>query len=285
MGPNAARNGGRQLFFSLPTIKTSHREEFWARGGVWEPGFFFYMALYVSFYKTFLKVLSISNCLVANSSTKYGGPTWEIPWRHLWNMLGLHGIGWSRNIMPQYTKVGRCYDKYYSRSFQARGALMIALESSTCNTEFNGMTDSVWSGTAQEVSDFDRLWRELMSTNGTLMISLVTTKVHHVDCYFLVSNYYFWLHDRQSLARNHTRGQDFNINLTACGGLWCTRMSPDFVIRSAILHKYCDRIDVKSVSFLRLNKHIGKQRSLLPFHKTLSSWENLQDAVRLQLNK
>ena len=23
-----------------------------------------------------------------------------------------------------------------------------------------------------------------MSTNGTLMISLVTTKVHHVDCYF-----------------------------------------------------------------------------------------------------
>ena len=39
------KSGGRRLFFSLPTIKTSHREEFWARGGVWEPGFFFYMAL------------------------------------------------------------------------------------------------------------------------------------------------------------------------------------------------------------------------------------------------
>ena len=99
-------------------------------------------------------------------------------------MLSLHGIGWSRSIMPQYTKVSRCYDKYYSRSFQARGALMIALESSTCNTEFNGMIDSVWSGPAQEVSDSDRLWRELMSTNRTLVITLVTTKVHHVDCYF-----------------------------------------------------------------------------------------------------
>ena len=43
------------------------------------------------------------------------------------------------------------------------------------------------------------------------------------------------------------------MNLTACGGLWCTRMSPDFVIRSAILHKYCDRIDVKSVSFVNAN--------------------------------
>ena len=61
---------------------------------------------------------------------------------------------------------------------------MVALESSTCNTEFNGMIDSVWSGTAQEVGDSDRLWRELMSTNRTLVIALVTTKVHHVDCYF-----------------------------------------------------------------------------------------------------
>ena len=49
------------------------------------------------------------------------------------------------------------------------------------------------------------------------------------------------------------------MNLTACGGLWCTQMSPDFVIRSAILHKYCDRIDVKSVSFLRLNKQHWKK--------------------------
>ena len=37
------KSGGRRLFFSLPTIKTSHREEFWARGGVWEPGFFFFI--------------------------------------------------------------------------------------------------------------------------------------------------------------------------------------------------------------------------------------------------
>ena len=61
---------------------------------------------------------------------------------------------------------------------------MIALESSTCNTEFGGMIDNVWSGTAQEVSDSDRLWRELMSTNRTLVITLVTTKVPHVHCYF-----------------------------------------------------------------------------------------------------
>ena len=36
------KSGGQRLFFSLPTIKTSHREEFWARGGVWEPGVFLY---------------------------------------------------------------------------------------------------------------------------------------------------------------------------------------------------------------------------------------------------
>ena len=35
------KSGVRRLFFSLPTIKTSHQEEFWARGGVWEPDFFF----------------------------------------------------------------------------------------------------------------------------------------------------------------------------------------------------------------------------------------------------
>ena len=35
------KSGARRLFFSLPTLKTSHREKFWARGGVWEPGFFF----------------------------------------------------------------------------------------------------------------------------------------------------------------------------------------------------------------------------------------------------
>ena len=86
---------------------------------------------------------------------------------------------------------------------------MIALESSTYNTEFGGMIDNVWPGTTQEVSDSDRLWRELMSTNRTLVITHVTTKVPHVDCYFLVSNYYFWLHNRQSLARNRTRGQRF----------------------------------------------------------------------------
>ena len=54
------------------------------------------------------------------------------------------------------------------------------------------------------------------------------------------------------------------MNLTACGGLWCTQMSPDFVIRSAILHKYCDRIDVKSVSFLNANDRINHWNTSTP---------------------
>ena len=172
--------------------------------------------------------------------------------------------------MPQYTKVGRCYDKYCSRSFQARGALMIALESSTCNIEFGGMIDNVWPETAQEVSDSDRLWRELMSTNRTLVIALVTTEVPHVDCYFWYQTTTFGYIIDRVWPETAQEVSDFNMILTVCGGSWCTQMSPDFVIRSAILHKYCDRIDVKSVSFLRLNKHIGKQQRLLPFYERSS---------------
>ena len=116
------------------------------------------------------------------------------------------------------------------------------------------MTDNVRSGTAQEVSDSDRLWRVLMSTNGTLVITLVTTKVPHVDCYFWYQTTTFGYIIDRVWPETAQEVSDFNMILTVCGGRWCTQMSPDFVIRSAILHKYCDRIDVKSVSFLRLNK-------------------------------
>ena len=147
---------------------------------------------------------------------------------------------------------------------------MIALESSTCNTEFGGMIDNVWPGTTQEVGDSDRLWRELMSTNRTLVITLVTTEVPHVDRYFWYQNTTFGYIIDRVWPETAQEVSDFNMILTVCGGSWCTHMYPDFVIRSAILHKYCDRIDVKSVSFLRLNKHIGKQQRLLPFYERSS---------------
>ena len=41
---------------------------------------------------------------------------------------------------------------------------MIALESSTCNTEFGGMTDNVWSGTAQEVRILMGFWQIVADT-------------------------------------------------------------------------------------------------------------------------
>ena len=130
---------------------------------------------------------------------------------------------------------------------------MIALESSTCNTGFGGMIDNVWPGTTQEVSDSDRLWRELMSTNRTLVTTLVTTKVPHVDRYFWYQTTTFGYIIDRVWPETAQEVSDFNMFLTVCGGSWCTQMSPDFVIRSAILHKYCDRIDVKSVSFLNAN--------------------------------